>query len=95
MPGNSCYRKNNLKHQGIAQRSQGSGATDETKKETQEFVDKNIKQGSMVNTDGSPSFRDLKNIDLDYQVVGGDQEVIDRWLPWVHKFISNAKGWVI
>ena len=68
---------------------------DETKKEAQEFVDKNIKQGSMVNTDGSPSFRDLKNIDLDYQVVGGDQEVIDRWLPWVHKFISNAKGWVI
>ncbi len=35
----------------------------------------------MVNTDGSPSFRDLKNIDLDYQVVDGDQEVIDRWLP--------------
>ena len=34
LPGNSCYRKNNLKHQGIAQRSQGSGATDETKKET-------------------------------------------------------------
>lgn len=67
----------------------------ETKIEAQNFVDKSIKKGSMVNTDGSPSLRDLENIDVDYQVVGGDQEVIDHWLPWVHKFISNAKTWVV
>jgi predicted RNA-binding Zn-ribbon protein involved in translation (DUF1610 family) len=68
---------------------------DETKKEAQDFVDRSIHGGSMVNTDGSPSLRDLKNVDLDYQVVGSDQATIDHWLPWVHKFISNAKGWVI
>ncbi|PIX14569.1 MAG: hypothetical protein COZ72_05775, partial [Elusimicrobia bacterium CG_4_8_14_3_um_filter_50_9] len=42
----------------------------ETKKDAQEFVDKTIKKDSMVNTDGSPSLRDLKNIDADYQVTG-------------------------
>lgn len=68
---------------------------EETKKEAQEFVDKAIVNGSMVNTDGSPSLRELKNVDVDYQVTGTDQETIDRWLPWVHKFIANAKGWII
>lgn len=67
----------------------------ETKKEAQEFVDKVIKKDSMVNTDGSPSFIHLENVDVDYQVTGTDQEVIDRWLPWVHKFISNAKSWIV
>ena len=67
----------------------------ETKKEAQEFVDKSIEKGAMVNTDGSPSLRDLKNVDVDYQVVGSDQQTIDHWLPWVHKFISNAKSWVV
>lgn len=66
----------------------------ETKKVAQEFVDKSIQKGSMVNTDGSPSLRDLKNVDVDYQVTGTNQETIDHWLPWVHKFISNAKSWV-
>jgi len=67
----------------------------ETKKEAQEFVDKSVAQGAMVNTDGSPSLRDLKNVDVDYQVVGGDQDTLDHWLPWVHKFISNAKSWIV
>lgn len=67
----------------------------ETKKEAQKFVDQAIKAGSMVNTDGSPSLINLENVDVDYQVMGSDQEKIDHWLPWVHKFISNAKGWIV
>ena len=23
-----------------------------------------------------------------------DKEILDHWLPWVHKFISNAKPWI-
>jgi len=68
---------------------------DETKEEAQEFVDKSIEKGSMVNTDGSPSLRNLKNVDVDYQVMDSDQEKIDHWLPWVHKFIGNAKSWIV
>lgn len=66
----------------------------ETKKEAQEFVDKAFQKNSMVNTDGSPSLIHLENVDVDYQVVGSNQEVLDHWLPWVHKFISNAKSWI-
>ncbi|MCP3678987.1 MAG: transposase, partial [Gammaproteobacteria bacterium] len=23
------------------------------------------------------------------------KEILDDWLPWVHKFISNAKSWIL
>lgn len=68
---------------------------EETKQRAQEFVNQAIEKGSMVNTDGSPSLIDLKNVDVDYQVMGNDKEALDRWLPWVHKFISNAKTWMM
>lgn len=48
----------------------------------------------MVNTDTSPSFVHLENVDVDYQVIGSSQEVLDHWFPWVHKFVSNAKSWI-
>lgn len=66
----------------------------ETKEGAQKFVDNAIEKNSMVNTDASPSFIHLENVDVDYQVVGSNQEVLDHWLPWVHKFISNAKSWI-
>jgi hypothetical protein len=67
----------------------------ETKQKAQEFVDQVIEKSSMVNTDGSPSLRDVKNVDVEYQIVNNDPVVLDRWLPWVHKFISNAKTWLV
>lgn len=67
---------------------------DETKKNAQDFVDAAIVPGSMVNSDGGQSFRELKNVDVDYQVTANDPLVLDHWLPWVHKFISNAKVWI-
>jgi len=66
----------------------------ETKINAQKLVDTGVKEGSMVNTDGSPSLTNLKRVDVDYQVVSGDPEMCTHWLPWVHKFISNAKSWV-
>ncbi len=66
----------------------------ETKKNAQKLVDTGIKKGAMVNTDASPCLRNLDNVDSDYQVVSHDIEACQRWLPWVHKFISNAKSWI-
>jgi transposase-like protein len=68
---------------------------DETKDNAQAFVDKAIVPGTMVNTDASPSLIDLKGVDVDFQVTNNDPVILDSWLPWVHKFISNAKAWVI
>lgn len=67
----------------------------ETKENAQKFVDKTIEKNSMVNTDASPSLVHLENVDVDYQIVGSDSEILDHWLPWVHKFISNAKSWIV
>ena len=66
-----------------------------TKENAQKFVDQAIEKNTLVNTDASPSLIHLQNVDVDYQVVGSNQEILDHWLPWVHKFISNAKAWIV
>ena len=66
----------------------------ETKAHVQQLVDTGVRTGAMVNTDGSWSFRNVTGGDVDYQVVASDPEACVRWLPWVHKFISNAKAWI-
>lgn len=64
----------------------------ETKENAQKLVSQGLKEGSMVNTDGK--FKSLDGVDHDYQVVSGSPEICQSWLPWVHKFISNAKAWI-
>jgi len=68
---------------------------DETKQNAQKFVNDAIVAGSSVNTDASPSLIHLDGVDVDYRVVGTDKEILDHWLPWVHKFIANAKVWLL
>ncbi len=67
----------------------------ETKQEAQEFVDQAIEKGSFVNTDASHALRGLKGVEADYRVMGNDPKALEAWLPWVHRFISNAKAWII
>jgi len=68
---------------------------DETKQNAQKFVKDAVAEGSMLNTDGSPSLINLTGVDVDYQVVATDKEILDHWLPCVHKFIGNAKVWLL
>lgn len=67
----------------------------ETKIFAQDFSDKALERGTMVNTDGGPSFRSIEGVDVENQVMKGQPEKLDRWLPWVHRFISNSKDWLI
>ena len=67
----------------------------ETKKEAQRFVDNAVDKNATLHTDNSPSFTHLDHIDVAYKTVGTDKELLDSWLPWVHKFISNAKSWIV
>ena len=67
----------------------------ETKKETQHFVDNAVDKNATLHTDNSPSFTHLENVDVEHKTVGTDKELLDSWLPWVHKFISNAKSWIV
>lgn len=64
----------------------------ETKENLQKLVDDGVSPGAMVNTDGF--VKNLERVDHDYQVVSGRSEVCASWLPWVHRFISNAKSWI-
>ncbi len=67
----------------------------ETKKAAQDFVDDAIDKNATLHTDNSPSFTHLENVNVEYKTVGTDKELLDSWLPWVHKFISNAKSWIV
>jgi len=67
----------------------------EKKEEAQKFVDKAIDVNSTLHTDNSASFTHLENTNVEYRTVTGDKELLDQWLPWVHKFISNAKSWLV
>jgi transposase-like protein len=71
--------------------------TEENKENAEKFISKNIKPGSSVNTDAAQAFvfANVKDIDLDYREMDSNQEKINAWLPWVHRFISNAKSWII
>ena len=67
----------------------------ETKIFSQQFTREALADGTMVNTDASASFTNLVGVDVDQQVMHGSPERLNRWLPWVHRYISNAKKWLI
>ena len=61
----------------------------------QRFVDWAVTPGAQVNTDADPAYHALKNVDHDARRIGGCADELNRWLPWVHKFIANAKTWLL
>lgn len=58
-----------------------------------EFVEKAVEEGTWVNTDGANCYQNMA--EADSRVMNSDQQKINDWLPWVHKFISNAKTWLM
>lgn len=66
----------------------------ESKIRAQEFVDKHIESGSMVNTDGGNAFAELKSVDAEQRVMHNVPERLDSWLPWVQRWVENAKRWI-
>lgn len=67
----------------------------EDSESAQAFVDRVIEPNAMINTDGAPALINLKGVDVDFRVMNNEKAKLDLWLPWVHKFISNAKAWLI
>jgi hypothetical protein len=62
---------------------------------SQRFVKSTLSEGTTVKSDGSRSFMDLHGVNVQQQVMDALPERLNRWLPWVHRFISNAKSWLI
>ncbi len=67
----------------------------EDKVAPQQFADQAFEPESQVKTDGSFVLRTIQGVRVEYEVTDGIPAVLDRWLPWVHKFISNAKTWLL
>ena len=70
-------------------------AVPEQKEHAQEFVDQYVADDAELHTDRGAGIMHLKNVKLEHRAVSGDKELLDNWLPWVHKFISNAKSWIL
>ena len=67
----------------------------ESKIFAQRFLDKAVEKGTQVNSDAGNALIHVEGYDTEHRVVGGNKEVLDAWLPWVHRFISNAKTWLL
>jgi transposase-like protein len=69
----------------------------EDKETAAAFIEKEVEEGSFIKTDGARAH--VNNHMEGYKVKSiatyNDPEVLDFWLPWVHKFISNAKTWIL
>lgn len=66
----------------------------ESKLQAQEFVDRHVEPGTLVNTDASNAFGAIRGVDVDNRVMQQAPEQLESWLPWVHRWVQNAKAWM-
>lgn len=68
----------------------------ENKENAKKFISKNIQKNSTLFVDGAKSY-ELEDIDvrIEAKATLGNKEVLEKWHPWMHRFVSNAKIWVL
>lgn len=67
----------------------------ETKKSAESFVRQNVRSRSTLHTDGRSSYKSIPKMKINMKTISGMKEETDAHLPWVSKFISNAKTWLL
>ncbi len=68
----------------------------ESASDVQQFVDVSVQPNSTLKTDGAQTYKTGPDgVDTLPEVMNRNVEKLDYWLPWVHKFISNAKIWIL
>ncbi len=69
----------------------------ETRKETRKFFEEALEKGSKLKTDGAKAY--IHNRPLGYYFDSRDMLAnpnrLDEHLPWVSRFIANAKTWIL
>ena len=69
---------------------------EETKENVEEFIKDNFYSGSEVHSDGAKAYTySDKELNVKTMNTYSDHVLNEKWLPWVHRFISNAKTWVL
>jgi len=68
----------------------------ENKENAKIFISKNIKASSSIFVDGAKCYEfPTKEIDINAKATLGNKEVLSQWHPWMHRFVSNAKVWIL
>jgi hypothetical protein len=63
----------------------------ETKQGAQEFVSQSIKPRSILKTDGRNTYKNIEGVSVESKAFIESE----KRLPWVHRFISNSKRWIL
>lgn len=68
----------------------------ERAKNVEAFLKDSVKVNSEIHSDGAKAYV-YNNPDLNIKTMNtyNDHLLNSKWLPWVHRFISNAKTWVL
>lgn len=70
--------------------------SNESNEGAQKFVDSSIRLTSELHTDGFSAYtKGIEGVKVKAVPTYNDKTILEAWLPWVHKFISNAKSWII
>jgi transposase-like protein len=67
----------------------------ETKEGAEKFVKQSIKPRSILKTDGKNTYKKLNDVEVQHKALTGDEQTLREHLPWVHRFISNSKRWLL
>ena len=67
----------------------------ESQASVQKFVHANVEKGSTLLTDGSGAYTAVSDVTVEQFITAEDRHALNIWHPWVHKFISNAKAWLL
>ena len=58
-----------------------------------QFAEKALEPGTQIHTDAAGAFRQLPQVTQ--QKMKGEPERLESWLPWVYRYVSNAKTWLM
>lgn len=61
------------------------------------FIKDDVAKGSLIRTDGLPSYNDLTRLGYQHDALslGGDPEKAEAHLPMIHLVFSNLKTWIL
>jgi hypothetical protein len=68
----------------------------ERSENVEKFIKKSILRDSEIHSDGAKAYvYSDKKLNIKTMNTYNDHVLNEKWLPWVHRFISNAKTWIL
>jgi len=68
----------------------------ENKENVENFLNSATDLRSEIYTDGAMAYSyGITGLNIESKNTYNDHKINEEWLPWVHRFISNAKRWIL